>query len=265
MNSRPTDLASGALGHLGTLIAGDTLVLDRWRWLKARLPNTQNDDQLLDVGCGTGAFTIGAAKRGYRSLGLTWSEEDRVKSEARVANCGASGVQFERWDARQLGERADLQARFDVVLCMETIEHVLDDFKLMKDLAGCLKPGGILLLSTPYMFYREMSSRDRGPFSREEDGWHVRRGYTRSGLSELAIGAGLMVEETSFCSGILSQLVTRLYRALQRILSTTPAWAVILPLRVIPPILDSVMTRLTGWPPYSICIVAQKPRVGAKG
>jgi len=41
-------------GFPATLIHGDTLVVDRWNWLKARLPATNKNLKLLDVGCALG-------------------------------------------------------------------------------------------------------------------------------------------------------------------------------------------------------------------
>ena len=79
-------------GFRGTLMHGDTLVLDRWRWLKRRLPKTANGETLLDVGCGTGAFTIGAARRGYHATGISWDEPQptrRRRARARFAACRA--------------------------------------------------------------------------------------------------------------------------------------------------------------------------------
>ena len=56
------------LGFPATLIHGDTLVLDRWIWLRKYLPKTKNNETLIDVGCGSGSFVIGASLRGYNSL-----------------------------------------------------------------------------------------------------------------------------------------------------------------------------------------------------
>jgi SAM-dependent methyltransferase len=248
------------VGFPATLIHGDPLVLDRWLWLKARLPRTRNDERLLDVGCGTGAFSIGAALRGYRALGLSWDERNQSVAEKRAMLCTASSAHFEILDVRGLDRRTDLLSNFDVVICFETIEHVMEDFKLMRSMAACLKPGGRLLLTTPYMLYNAISAGDTGPFSPVESGWHVRRGYSKAMLEELCCYAGLEVEGISYCSGYFSQKVTAVMRRLSAI-NAVLAWALTFPLRALPPLLDPIITSLLKWPHYSICLEAYKPRL----
>ena len=116
------------LGHTATLIHGDTLVLDRWRWLRQSLsPVSAGSKSLLDVGCGTGAFTIGTARMGYKSLGLSWDTRNQRVAAERADLCRADLARFEVQDVRTLGEREDLKQEFDVAICFECIEHILDD------------------------------------------------------------------------------------------------------------------------------------------
>ena len=170
------------LGFPATLIHGDTLVLDRWLWLKQRLPKTLTKAKLIDVGCGSGAFTIGSALLGYDALGLSWDERNQSVARERAGICGADSAKFEVLDVRKLDERKDLVNQFDVVICLEVIEHIIDDNKLMQDICNCLKPGGRLLLTTPNYDYKPITSIDKGPFLTEETGWHVRKGYTANDL-----------------------------------------------------------------------------------
>jgi SAM-dependent methyltransferase len=248
------------VGFPATLIHGDPLVLDRWLWLRRHLPKTRNREHLLDVGCGTGAFSIGASLRGYRALGLSWNNRNQSVAEERAALCTASAADFEILDIRELDHRTDLLGNFDVVICFETIEHVLDDFKLMSSMAACLKPGGRLLLTTPYLLYIAISVGDTGPFSTDESGWHVRRGYNKAMLEELCHYAGLKVEHISYCSGYFSQKVTAIMRRLSTI-NAPLAWVITLPLRLLPPLLDPIITSVLRWPHYSICLEAYKPRL----
>ena len=245
-------------GFPATLIHGDTLVMDRWLWLRSRLPRTRNNERLLDVGCGTGAFSIGAALRGYRVLGLSWDERNQSVASQRAVLCRASSALFEIFDVRRLSRRTDLVDSFDVVICLETIEHIVEDLKLMRSLANCVKPGGRLLLTTPYELYRPIDG-DIGPFSVAEDGGHVRRGYSRAMLEELCDHVGLKVEAISYCSGYVSQKVTAGMRRLSTI-HTLLGWAVILPLRILPPLLDPLIALLFRWPYYSVCLQAYRPR-----
>jgi SAM-dependent methyltransferase len=247
------------LGPTGPILHGDTLMLDRWRWLKQRLPRTRNGEKLLDVGCGTGAFSIAAASRGYQTLGLSWDERNQRVARERAALCRTSGTAFDVLDVRQLGIRQDLVGQFDLAICLETIEHILDDRKLLQEIFACLKPGGRLLLTTPYYHYRAITPEDDGPFVTEETGWHVRRGYSPAMLEELCSSAGFECEEVSYCSGFFSQKTTNLYRRLLKF-SLPVAWGLSFPLRILPLAFDHTLSPALGWPPYSICLQAYKPR-----
>ena len=252
------------LGFPATLIHGDTLVLDRWRWLRRRLPRTADGTRLLDVGCGTGAFTIGAARRGYHALGLSWDARNQAEGARRAQLCNASTASFEVCDVRRLDEHAEWNGQFDVATCLETCEHILDDRKLFVDIARCLKPGGRLFLTTPHYYYHAISPTDNGPFSRTETGDHVRRGYSPAMLEELCEAAGLRCEKISYCSGVMSQKTTTLMRRLQSV-NAALAWGAVLPLRPLVPLVDPWLTPLLGWPAYSIGLEAYKPRYPTVG
>lgn len=247
------------VGHPATLVHGDTLVLDRWQWLKSKLPITRNREKLIDIGCGTGAFSIGAALRGYEALGLSWDERNQDVANERAKICRADLAKFEVLDVRALDSRDDLFGQFDVVICCENIEHIIDDRKLMRDMASCLKPGGRLLLTAPYLLYRAITPGDNGPFKKIESGWHVRRGYSKAMLRELCEEAGLTVEEISSCSGFLSQKITACLRIGNR-LNPLLSWALTFPFRLIPPFFDKPITDFLNWPYFSICLEAYKPR-----
>jgi 2-polyprenyl-3-methyl-5-hydroxy-6-metoxy-1,4-benzoquinol methylase len=253
------------LGWTATLIHGDTMVFDRWCWLRRRLPLTQpGTTALLDVGCGSGAFTIGAARRGYDAVGLSWDARNQAVATRRAEILRASKIEFPIGDARELDRRTELHGRFDVVLCLENIEHIIDDKKLVSDLYTCLKPGGRLLLTTPNYFYRPVTAADRGPFRDIEDGGHVRRGYSPAMLCELCDHAGFRIEEIGYISHYFSQLATRLIRVLIDTLGNRLAWLLSLPVRLFPALLDGWLGkwlgRLLGYPSYSITLVAYKPR-----
>ena len=232
------------------------MVPDRWRWLSRHLGPAGEGERLLDVGCGAGSFTIGAALHGYDAVGVTWSADEQARASRRAKRLGAR-AEFIKLDARELDTAAELKGAFSVVILCEIIEHVFDDKRLVRAAAGCLKPGGRLLLTTPNVDYRAIVPEHDGPFSVVEDGGHVRRGYKREDLIEICEQAGMRVTEVDSCSGLLSQKATwvtytagRLNPNLARILTA--------PLYPIVSTFDSPVTRLAEWPPYSLCIEAVK-------
>lgn len=94
---------------------------------------------LLDVGCGTGAFLSLARERGWR---VTGTELSAYACRAAGAQ-GIRAIQGEVWEARLPA------ASFDVVTCWHVIEHVADPKQVVQECARLLRPGGWLLLATP--------------------------------------------------------------------------------------------------------------------
>src|SRR6266700_857516 len=168
-------------GFPATLIHGDTLVVDRWIWIKKILPLNKKGPEikLLDVGCGSGAFTIGTALRGYKSHGLSWDERNNSVATERARLCKAGTASFSICDVRYLDKEKDLVGKFDYVVCTENIEHIINEKKLMIDMNNCLKVGGKLLLTTPTFDFKPMYTDTKiMPDPPVEDGGHVRIGYT---------------------------------------------------------------------------------------
>ncbi len=96
----------------------------------------------LDVGCGAGLLAEPLARLGASVTGL-----DAAPALIAVAreHSAARGLEIDY----RAGELAELQDQFDLITCMEVIEHVADPAIFLSDLAKRLAPGGLLILSTP--------------------------------------------------------------------------------------------------------------------
>jgi SAM-dependent methyltransferase len=266
-----SDLLVKLLGWRAGVFHGNSTVYDRWRFLSSKLPRTRGTGwKVLDVGCGTGAFSMGMASRGYEVVGMSWDERNQEVAYRRAKYSGVSNVTFPIGDARKLDRFQEYVGVFDVVVCLEVAEHIIDDQKLFKDMYACLKPGGQLILSTPNFYYRSFDV-DIGPFSQTEDGWHVRRGYTEPMLRELCKKVGFEVEEIGYISFFFCQVVTQFQtwlsrRWLGKALGPYFEWLFTLVTRPVPIVLDPIvgkfLSRKLNWPGYCISLVAYKRRFG---
>lgn len=96
----------------------------------------------LDVGCGAGLLTEPLARLGARVTGI-----DAAPEVIAVARDHAAAMEL-AIDYR-CAAIEQLEGTFDLVTCMEVIEHVADPAAFLKSLARRLAPGGLLILSTP--------------------------------------------------------------------------------------------------------------------
>jgi 2-polyprenyl-6-hydroxyphenyl methylase/3-demethylubiquinone-9 3-methyltransferase len=101
-----------------------------------------NDKQILDVGCGGGILSEALASEGAEVTGLDVEKEAifTAKNHALARHIKINYVcqPIEKFKAQL----------FDVVTCMEMLEHVADPALVIKHCARLLKPGGYLFLST---------------------------------------------------------------------------------------------------------------------
>lgn len=97
----------------------------------------------LDIGCGAGLACEPLARLGGDVTGV-----DATPENVSAASAHAEAVGL---DIRYMaGELASLNiGKFDLVTCLEVVEHVSDKTKFLKDVANALKPDGLLVLSTP--------------------------------------------------------------------------------------------------------------------
>ncbi|HEV7491688.1 MAG TPA: bifunctional 2-polyprenyl-6-hydroxyphenol methylase/3-demethylubiquinol 3-O-methyltransferase UbiG [Rhodanobacteraceae bacterium] len=106
---------------------------------------TLKEIRALDVGCGGGLLSEALARAGARVIGIDLAPA--VLDVARL-HLHESGLSV---DYREMGVEAlagEMAGQFDIVTCMEMLEHVPDPGSAIRACAALLKPGGKLFLST---------------------------------------------------------------------------------------------------------------------
>jgi SAM-dependent methyltransferase len=247
-----SDFLVKLLGWKATVLHGDPTTYDRWKWLRRHL--SPGPLRTLEAGCGSGAFTMYAAKIGNHAVGISFDERNMRIAKTRSDILHLDDIQFIVGDLRELDKYSAGLGKFDQIICFETIEHILNDWKLVGDLAVLLQPGGRILLTTPYKHYVPLLG---DKLSDTEDGGHVRWGYTFEEIRKLFDEAGIDVVTEEYISGFISQKITNLIRRLGMKMPHSIVWAASFPLRILG-FLDVPFTDFIRYPYLSIGVVGVK-------
>ena len=101
---------------------------------------------VLDVGCGGGILSDSMARKGANVTGIDLSTKALRVARLHALEAQTSNLQFREVSVEALA--AEQPASFDVVTCMEMLEHVPDPASVVKACAQLVKPGGRVFFST---------------------------------------------------------------------------------------------------------------------
>jgi len=101
--------------------------------------------RVVDVGCGGGILAEAMAQAGAEVTGIDLSEKALTVAKLHALESGAA-LQYEMVSAEEFAERHP--GAFDVVTCMEMLEHVPDPASTIRACATLAKPGGKVFFAT---------------------------------------------------------------------------------------------------------------------
>ena len=101
---------------------------------------------VLDVGCGGGILADSMARKGADVTGIDLATKALRVAQLHALEAGTKGVQYREISVEALA--AEQPASFDVVTCMEMLEHVPDPASVVKACSQLVKPGGRVIFST---------------------------------------------------------------------------------------------------------------------
>ena len=102
--------------------------------------------QVLDVGCGGGILSDAMARAGATVTGIDLAGKSLKVAQLHALESQTPNVSYREISAEALA--AETPAQFDVVTCMEMLEHVPDPASIVKACATLVKPGGWVFFST---------------------------------------------------------------------------------------------------------------------
>jgi 2-polyprenyl-6-hydroxyphenyl methylase/3-demethylubiquinone-9 3-methyltransferase len=115
----------------------------RLDWIDQHAP--LKGKRAIDIGCGGGLLTEGMAARGADVIGIDLTEKAISVAKLHLFESGLT-LDYRLVSAERMADEAP--DSFDVVTCMEMLEHVPDPGQIIASCAKLVKPGGQVFLST---------------------------------------------------------------------------------------------------------------------
>lgn len=186
----------------------DLLLLRSWHihkefrgWMKGQ----QGHVQLLDAGSGFGQYSFWiAGKYPQVTIKAVDVKEDYLNDCRQFFSAtGRTNVTFEVADLTKFTHPTP----FDGIICVDVMEHILEDEDVFKNFNQVLKPGGMVLISTPS---DQGGSDVHGDADQSFIGEHVRDGYNMQDITDKLKRAGFSKIEARYAYGTPGKISWRL-------------------------------------------------------
>ena len=105
-----------------------------------------NQKRVLDVGCGGGILADSMARKGADVTGIDLASKSLRVAQLHALETGTPNIQYREISVEALAQ--EQPASFDVVTCMEMLEHVPDPSSVVRACAELVKPDGWVFFST---------------------------------------------------------------------------------------------------------------------
>lgn len=116
----------------------------RLDWINAIVP--LSGQKVLDVGCGGGILADAMARKGAEVIGIDLASKALKIAELHALEVQTPNITYRKISAEDLATEA--AGTFDVVTCMEMLEHVPNPSLVVDACAALVKPGGHVFFST---------------------------------------------------------------------------------------------------------------------
>ncbi|MFN0182434.1 MAG: bifunctional 2-polyprenyl-6-hydroxyphenol methylase/3-demethylubiquinol 3-O-methyltransferase UbiG [Aquabacterium sp.] len=150
LNADPQELAKfGELAHRWWDPDGEFRPLHeinplRLAWIDEQAP--LHGQRAVDIGCGGGILAEAMARKGARVLGIDLSEKPLKVARLHALEGAVAGLDYAERSAEDLA--AEQSGCYDIVTCMEMLEHVPDPASVVRACAALVRPGGWVFFST---------------------------------------------------------------------------------------------------------------------
>jgi SAM-dependent methyltransferase len=204
----------------------DLLLLRSWhihRELKA-WPRFNGEFEMMDAGSGFGQYSFYIASRNPRAhiTAVDVKEEQIADCNNFFSRCGLTNARFSFGDLT----KPHATDAYDLVLCVDVMEHILEDVDVFRNFHRAMKAGAMLLISTP---------SDQGGSNADEHGEsfigeHVRDGYPVEEMRQKLSTAGFEKTEILYSYGTSGKIAWKLsMKYPMTLLNMSKAFFIILP------------------------------------
>lgn len=163
-----------------------------------------NTQVVLDAGSGFGQYLYFMARKfpNWKFLGVELDDHHINESRDFFSKGNFSNVRIEPFDLVKFNRTSE----FDLIISVDVMEHIEEDRKVFENFYNAMKPGGILLISTPSdQGGSDVHEHDHDDYRNDGSasfiGEHVRDGYSIADITEKLTSSGFSKVEAYYSYG----------------------------------------------------------------